>query len=67
MNAPLVCRSHPSFNQQGDGDEHPARDKLQELLDSGFGRLYASREEAERTIGGPCYPAPLGDVIKYGA
>ena len=41
-------------------------DELRELVDAGFCRLYSSQDSAEPALGGRCYPAPLGDVVKLG-
>ena len=64
--APVIERSHPSFRAADDAGEQPALEKLRELIEAGFGRLYSSRAEAETALGGPCFPAPLGDVVKLG-
>ena len=64
---PPLSGNHPSFNLTDDKGGQPARNELQELVDAGFGRLFASRADAEAALGGPCHPAPLGDVVKLGA
>ena len=66
LSAPVVRKNHPSFALRDPDGTQPARGELQALLDKGFGRLYGSQAEAERALGGPCYPAPLGDVVKDG-
>merc|ERR1711994_114002 len=55
--APMVDKNHGSFQQ-------PAREQLEQLVEKGFARIYASRAAAEEALGGKCYPAPLGDVVK---
>ena len=35
-------------------------------MNAGFGRLFANRKAAEQALGGECFPAPLGDVVKRG-
>merc|ERR1711884_48380 len=50
-------------NDQG---EQPARTKLKELVEAGFGRVYGSQSEAEAALGSRCFPAPLGDIEKLG-
>ena len=55
--APVVDKNHGSFQQ-------PAREQLQQLVEKGFARIYSSRAAAEEALGGKCYPAPLGDVVK---
>ena len=55
--APDVDKSHASFST-------PAREQLQQHVDKGFARLYCNRAAAEEALGGKCYPAPLGDVVK---
>ena len=62
--APMLEKNHPSFTATSASGEHPALAQLQELLDLGFARLYADRASAEAALGGPCHPAPLGDVVK---
>ena len=42
-------------------------EELRTLVNAGFGRLYASRAEAEADLGGECFPAPMGNIIKLGA
>ena len=64
--APLVRKNHPSFTTRDDDGTQPARAKLLELVEAGFGRLYESREAAEEALGGRCFPAPLGDIVKLG-
>ena len=34
-------------------------------MEEGYGRLYASRADAEAELG-PCFPAPLGNITKEG-
>ena len=62
--APLLSKNHPSFTATSESGAQPALAQLQELLDLGFARLYSDRASAEEALGGPCYPAPLGDVVK---
>merc|ERR1712051_949385 len=64
--APVARRNHPSFLRSSASGGQPARAELQELVDAGFCRLYASQSEAEAALGGKCHPAPLGDVVKTG-
>ena len=61
---PNLCRNHPSFQlREADGSQ-PALLQLKELVETGFGRLYADQAAAEYALGTRCYPAPLGDVTK---
>ena len=62
--APVIERNHPSFSKPSASGGHPARDQLQKLVDQGFARVVRSRREAEAELGGKCFPAPLGDVVK---
>ena len=49
--APVSRRNHPSFASTTASGEQPARVELQELLDAGYCRLYATQQEAERALG----------------
>ena len=62
--APVIRRNHPSFNAVAEDGSRPALDQLRSLVDQGFARLYATQAEAEKALGGKCYPAPLGDIVK---
>ena len=62
--SPAARENHPSFTAKTDSGSQPALEQLRELIDAGFARLYTDRAAAEQALGGPCYPAPLGDVVK---
>ena len=55
---PEALRNHPSFEQCAEDGSQPALDELVGLVNEGFGRLYATRADAEAALGGRCYPAP---------
>ena len=56
--------NHPSFRQTTPEGEQPALAQLKDLMEQGFGQLFENRAAAERYLGEPCHPAPLGDVVK---
>ena len=64
--APEITAKHPSFNLRDAQGKQPALDELRALVEAGYGRLYKDRKEAERALGGDCFPAPLGNVTKLG-
>ena len=60
---PRVERNHPSFDTQ-EGKEHPAHKLFQDLVDQGFGRIYAGQQKAEHELGVSLHPSPMGDITK---
>jgi hypothetical protein len=61
---PQIRKNHPSFNLLDAEEQQPALQQLQALVEEGFGVIYADQEAAEQALGGKCFPAPLGDVVK---
>ena len=59
-----VRANHPSFGHLHGDSEPPALKLLSELVDSGFGRLYADQAAAEKHLGCEVFPAQLGNVAK---
>ena len=52
---PRIDGNHPSFKLlEADGSQ-PALEQLQELIDAGFGRLYADQAAAEGELGARCF------------
>ena len=62
--APVSRRNHPSFASTTASGEQPAKVELQELLDAGYCRLFATQEAAEQALGAPATPPPWGTWLR---
>ena len=58
--------NHPSFDLPGDDPDArpPAWALLEEQVNNGFALLFTDADAASKYLGGPCHPAPLGNVVK---
>ena len=56
--------NHPSFDELHGCERSPAWDLLEEQVNHGFTMLFKSMEAAAAYLGGPCHPAPLGNVTR---
>jgi hypothetical protein len=61
---PRRAENHASYNERPEGDRPPAWNLLEEQVNSGFARLFKSKEAAEEYMGESVHPAPLGCVSK---
>ena len=62
-----VRGNHPSFMEAFGEAAPPGVGIIQGYIDSGFGELYVDQSAAEAALGGPVFPAPLGNVTKLKA
>ena len=57
--------NHPSFYEKWGEEESPALRLVEQAVNAGYGRLFASRADAEEFFGAQAFPAPLGNVTKW--
>ena len=59
-----ITDNHPSFKELHGEDQAPGLALVEEQLDEGFGRLFASQADAEIYLGAKAFPAQLGNIAK---
>ena len=57
-------RNHPSFEVPHGEEVPPGVKKVREMVNAGFGKLYATIAEASQELGSVPHPAPMGNVSK---
>ena len=62
-----VARNHPSFGIPYEGERPPGEELVEGYVQKGFGKLYATADEASAKYGQDVHPAPMGTVSKLKA
>jgi len=60
----LSVSNHQSFKDDGGFGSPPGHEIVQKHVDQGFGELFSDQASAERALGSPVTPAPLGCISK---